>query len=311
MAAVRTAIVPEMADVGGCVVVRRAAAKAVLRVGGVLQRRAGVRRVVDAEAEGVAALAAEIADLRVVCVDHEQRVGESGHRVAPAGGDELQLAVAVELVAEEVPEQKRLRPAAVARPRAALPRRPRRGRVRRRPRRAASTRRPRRGSRPSGCGRAVRSARAARRPSRSSSSCRSSPRRAPSPAEAVAASRSMPSGSSFQRSLPGSVVPPPRPARRESAPVARSAAGRALGFGGASSGRRRTSAGALRAGYLRAGQGALPFLSVARKRNPPVERDRSAGSGRVPGGYPPALHRRADPRPSCGRRRPGSGARRR
>ena len=108
VAAVRAAVVAEMPDVRGGVVVRRAAAEAVLRVGRVLQRRASDARVV--EPEHAAAGAGERADLRVVAVHDELRVGEGGDRLAPAGGDELELAVAVELVAEEVAEEQRLRP---------------------------------------------------------------------------------------------------------------------------------------------------------------------------------------------------------
>ena len=48
-----------------------------------------------------------------------------------------------------------------------------------------------------------------------------------------AASRSIAPGSSFQSSLPGSVVPPPRPATRDSEPAARAAAASsASGIGG-------------------------------------------------------------------------------
>src|SRR5204862_1752823 len=47
------------------------------------------------------------------------------------------------------------------------------------------------------------------------------------------ASRSIAPGSSFHRSLPGRVVPPPRPAARDTAPAARStAASTASGSGG-------------------------------------------------------------------------------
>ena len=41
------------------------------------------------------------------------------------------------------------------------------------------------------------------------------------PCSSRAASRSIAPGSSFQRSFPGSVVPPPRPATRDSEPAAR------------------------------------------------------------------------------------------
>ncbi len=109
VAAVRAAVVAEMADVGGRVHVRRPAAEAVLRVGRVLERGSRLRGVVDPERERPRAVAAEVADLRVVAVDDERRLRQRGDRLAPAGGDELELAVAVELVAEEVREEQRLR----------------------------------------------------------------------------------------------------------------------------------------------------------------------------------------------------------
>ena len=71
-------------------------------------------------------------------VDDEGRaLGQLPHRRAPALGDLLELAVAVELVAEEVAEADRARAAAGARRPATRPRRPRTGRARRR---AASSR---------------------------------------------------------------------------------------------------------------------------------------------------------------------------
>ncbi len=91
MPAVRAAVVAEMADVGGGVVVRRAAAQAVLRVGRVLERGARVARVVDPERHATAPGRGQIADLRVVGVHDEQRLGQlprrpraSGRRRAPA-----------------------------------------------------------------------------------------------------------------------------------------------------------------------------------------------------------------------------------
>ena len=54
--------------------------------------------------------AAQVGDERVVGVEHERRpAGARGHDRGPAVGDRLQLAVAVELVAEEVAEQHRAR----------------------------------------------------------------------------------------------------------------------------------------------------------------------------------------------------------
>ena len=57
------------------------------------------------------AAAREVADLRIVAVDDEHRVVRQRRgRRPPALGDVLELAVAVELVAEEVAEQDRARP---------------------------------------------------------------------------------------------------------------------------------------------------------------------------------------------------------
>ena len=78
------AVVAEMADVGGGVDVRRAAAEAVLRVGGVLERGAGLRGIVEAERDAARAFACEIADLRVVGVDDERRVGAGARRLRHA-----------------------------------------------------------------------------------------------------------------------------------------------------------------------------------------------------------------------------------
>src|SRR5262249_56765694 len=70
-----------------------------------LQRRMRATGIVDAEDHRPRALAREVADLRVVAVDDERsRRVERANGAAPALGDVLELAVAVELVAEEVPE---------------------------------------------------------------------------------------------------------------------------------------------------------------------------------------------------------------
>ena len=100
-----------MTDVRGGELVRPAAADAVARVGRVLQRRPRVGGIVDAKRDRAGAVAAEIADLRIVPVDHEHRFLWQGRgRRPPVGGDVLELAVAVELVAEEVAEQHGARP---------------------------------------------------------------------------------------------------------------------------------------------------------------------------------------------------------
>ncbi len=102
------AIVAEVSDVRRRVLVRRSAAQAVLRIGGVLKRRPGEPRIVEPEDGGTCMSSGEIGDLRVVAVHHERRIlRQPGDGAAPALRDELELPVAVELVAEEVCEQDR------------------------------------------------------------------------------------------------------------------------------------------------------------------------------------------------------------
>ena len=137
--------------------------------------------------------------------------------------DVLELAVAVELVAEEVSERGARAARSVEPPPAARPRPPRAGRAPHRGRRAGRRRLPRGGWRPSGSRRAGRRGRGSPPPSRSSSSSRSSPRRRPLRVGSRAASASIAPGSSFQSSLPGIVVPPPVPASRDSRAAARAA----------------------------------------------------------------------------------------
>ena len=75
-----------------------------------LELRLGVARVVEPEDDRARSLAGEIADLGVVAVHDEPRLRRQGaHRLPPALGDELELAVPVELVAEEVTEADRAR----------------------------------------------------------------------------------------------------------------------------------------------------------------------------------------------------------
>ena len=74
-----------------------------------LQGRARPTRVVDAVDEGVPVHLTEVADLGIVAVQDEQGVGKALHRDAPARCEQLELAVAVELVTGQVPEQERLR----------------------------------------------------------------------------------------------------------------------------------------------------------------------------------------------------------
>ena len=101
MPAIRAVVVAEMSDVRGAIVVGRAAADAVLRVGGVLEGGPGNCRIVHAVDDA----RAERPDLRVVAVqDEDGPRAELGDGRAPAPGDQLELAIAVELVAKEVAE---------------------------------------------------------------------------------------------------------------------------------------------------------------------------------------------------------------
>src|SRR5512133_4334414 len=113
MAAGGTAVVAEVPDVRSAVLVPRPAANAVLRVGRVLERRARAGGIVDAEHDGVGTVTRELAHQRIVAVQRERRVRRQGpDRLPPPGGDAPQLAVAVELVAEEIPEADGPRPQA-------------------------------------------------------------------------------------------------------------------------------------------------------------------------------------------------------
>src|SRR5439155_25800727 len=112
------------------------------------------------------------------------------------------------------------------------------------------------------------------------------------------ASRSIAPGSSFQRSLPGSVVPPPRPARRESAPAERAAA--ASSTSGSGGRIRRKVTGLARSCFL---TNALYHSCCATEAVSRGREHRSEGPGRVSGGHPAPLHGRADPRGAAGVRR--------
>src|SRR5204862_469532 len=96
----------EVAHVGRRVQVGAAVDDAELRVGRVLQSGAGLRAVVDpVGSERAVVVARELAEERVVDVGHEHRVAPRPERIPPAPGDELELAVAMELVAEEIAEK--------------------------------------------------------------------------------------------------------------------------------------------------------------------------------------------------------------
>ncbi len=103
--AARAAVVAEVADVGGRIDVRSAAADAELRVRSVLERRPGDTGVVEPEGDAARMRLTHGGELGVVGVVDELRLlREPVDGGAPALGHELELPVAIELVAEEVAE---------------------------------------------------------------------------------------------------------------------------------------------------------------------------------------------------------------
>ena len=87
-----------------------AAVAAVLRVGRVLHLGQRLRVVGEAEVGHALSAAPEVGDERVVRVQDEARAPvEAGDDLCPAVGEQLELAVAVELVAEQVGEQDEAR----------------------------------------------------------------------------------------------------------------------------------------------------------------------------------------------------------
>ena len=155
--AVGAGVVAEMADEGPLIGVGGAAAAAVLGVVGVLELGKRLARVLDPEvgdagAPAKLAVAAEVGDQRVVGVEGELAGSlQRGDQLRPLVGEALQLAVAVELVAEEVAEDEQARARAGGRRGAARPRRARRG-PRRRTARAGPSRPPSACSSRRGCG---------------------------------------------------------------------------------------------------------------------------------------------------------------
>ena len=111
-AAIGAPVVPQVADESAVVDVGCPAAAAVLRVEGVLQlgqRLAGVLdpEVGDPRPAAEVTIAAEVRDQRIVGVQGELAgTLERGHELHPFVSESLQLAVAVELVAEEVAEDQ-------------------------------------------------------------------------------------------------------------------------------------------------------------------------------------------------------------
>ncbi len=104
--AVGAAVAAHVAEVHGLVGVLVAAVAAALRVRGVLERLERVRAVLHAEVHDALALAPQVRHQRVVGVEHERGAPVAlCHQLRPAVGQQLQLAVAVELVAEQVGQQ--------------------------------------------------------------------------------------------------------------------------------------------------------------------------------------------------------------
>src|SRR6266516_7518399 len=99
-----------MTNVRRVVLIVSSAANAVLRVRGVLQGRPRGREIVDAEDQRTRSLSRELSDLRIVSVDRQRSIaGQRPHRRAPPLRNVLQLAVAIELVTEEIAEADGLR----------------------------------------------------------------------------------------------------------------------------------------------------------------------------------------------------------
>ena len=236
-----TVVVAEMADVGGCELVRPAAADAVARVGRVLQRRPCMCGIVDAEGDRAGAVAAEVADLRIVPVDHEHRFRWQEPRSPSASWRRCARARRSGRAGRERGFRAARRAAARgAQSRAARPRRPRGAPAPRRAVSGAWTRRRRRGLRPSGSRRGGASVRGSRRPSRSSSSCRSWPRRPQHrPAAGLQARRSRsdrastaacPAASYRRLRRPGATACPPRERRGTRLRDGHSSAGESTGW---------------------------------------------------------------------------------
>ncbi len=111
-AAVRARVMAEMADERPLVAIGGAAAPAVLGVEGVLELRNRLRRILDPEERDPVAtpqvtVASEVGDQGVVGVEDEaHRALALGDDARPLVGELLELAVSIELIAEEVPEQQ-------------------------------------------------------------------------------------------------------------------------------------------------------------------------------------------------------------
>ncbi len=113
--AVGADVVAQVPDEGALVPIRRAAAPAVLCIVGVLELRERLGRVLDPEVGDARtpaqlAVTSEVRDQGVVGVEGELAGSlQLGHQDRPLVREPLQLAVAVELVAEEVAEHQQAR----------------------------------------------------------------------------------------------------------------------------------------------------------------------------------------------------------
>jgi hypothetical protein len=224
MVAVRTAVVAEMADVRGLsVLIRCPAAHAVLRIGCVLECWAGDPRIVERRRRIARAPRPDPTRGSSPFTTSTVSIGRCATCAAPAlSTTSSRLAVPVELVAEEVPEADRPWPDALQDLPAGRLRPPRAGRARRPRPRGGWTPRRRRDSRPV----VVRQPKRGRGISAAMAVVVVLPfvaETAATPAGSRAASRSIAPGSSFDSSLPGTVMPAPAPSRRERPATSRAA----------------------------------------------------------------------------------------
>src|SRR5215210_7204162 len=115
-AAVGAAVMAEMSDEGAVIGVGVSATAAVLGVMGVLELRQRLARVLDAEVgdagtAGQLSVAAEVGDQRIIGVQGELAgSAERADQIRPVIGQALELAVAVELVAEQIAEYEQAGP---------------------------------------------------------------------------------------------------------------------------------------------------------------------------------------------------------
>ena len=103
----RAAVHAQVAEVDHVVDVGRSAPPAVLGVRGVLHLGDRHRRVLDPEVRDVRRVAPQVSDQRIVRVQHDPCVAASraGSHRGPAIGDRVELAIAIELVSEQIAEQ--------------------------------------------------------------------------------------------------------------------------------------------------------------------------------------------------------------